>query len=265
MLFRSIQLGAGTLFAVTLTAIVATTPGELTGVSQYVTDNKIPLNSSSNTLQAARSALVGVYFDVVVANGFAPDGTTPVVVGDRISVAYDGINYSWLVTPAAALGGDLSTAGQVCYGSQTEMVFTPEQTPATNLWRFDAVTSTELIDKALRGVGFNGVPQAVFVDAGVDNVNRLYDDSQRYFNPFGFIAYYGPWIDVNPDSEEIWIPPSPFVTGVAVRRYRAEGYQFPPAGVKYQLAGAYKCEIPINSAQQNLLNPDGCKIGRAHV
>jgi phage tail sheath protein FI len=142
------------------------------------------------------------------------------------------------------------------------MVFTPEQTPAKNLWRFDAVTSTELIDNALRGVGFNGVPQAVFVEAGVDNVNRLYDDSQRYFNPFGFIAYYGPWIDSNPDSEEIWLPPSPYVTGVAVRRYRAEGYQFPPAGVKYQLAGAYKAQIPINSAQQNLLNPDGCNAIR---
>jgi phage tail sheath protein FI len=52
------------------------------------------------------------------------------------------------------------------------------------------------------------------------------------------------------------------VTGVAVRRYRAEGYQFPPAGVKYQLADAVSAQIPINSAQQNLLNPDGCNAIR---
>jgi hypothetical protein len=187
---------------------------------------------------------------------------TPVSTGDFLSVSYDGINYDWVVVPPVAAGGDLSSIGQVCYWSQVEMVFTPEQTPPANLWRFDAVTSTELIDNALRGVGFNGVPQAVFVDAGVDNVNRLYDDSQRYFNPFGFIAYYGPWIDSNPDAEEIWLPPSSYVAGVAVRRYRAEGYQFPPAGVKYQLAGAYKAQIPINSAQQNLLNPDGCNAIR---
>jgi hypothetical protein len=257
-----ITLGAGTLFAITLTAVDTSPTGSLASATQYVINNKNNVGSSTDSLQAAQATLVGVYFDVVGGSGFAPDGTTPVVVGDRISVTYDGVNYAWLVTPAASLGGDLSTAGQVCYWSQVEMVFTPEQTPAKNLWRFDAVTSTELIDNALRGVGFNGVPQAVFVEAGVDNVNRLYDDSQRYFNPFGFIAYYGPWIDSNPDSEEIWLPPSPYVTGVAVRRYRAEGYQFPPAGVKYQLAGAYKAQIPINSAQQNLLNPDGCNAIR---
>jgi phage tail sheath protein FI len=60
----------------------------------------------------------------------------------------------------------------------------------------------------------------------------------------------------------VYIPPSPYVTGVAVRRYRAEGYQFPPAGVKYQLADAVSAQIPINSAQQNLLNPDGCNAIR---
>jgi uncharacterized protein len=138
-------------------------------------------------------------------------------------------------------------------------VFTPEQAPPTALWRFDAITATEIIDNALRGVGFSGVPQAEFVEAGIDNVNRLFDDSQRYFNPFGFIAYYGPWIE---NGSGQYIPPSPYVTGVAVRRYRAEGYQFPPAGVKYQLADAVAAQIPINSAQQNLLNPKGCNAVR---
>jgi phage tail sheath protein FI len=49
---------------------------------------------------------------------------------------------------------------------------------------------------------------------------------------------------------------------VAVRRYRAEGYQFPPAGVKYQLADAVGAQIAINSDQQNLLNPKGCNAIR---
>jgi hypothetical protein len=158
-----------------------------------------------------------------------------------------------------AEGGDLTSIGQVCYGSQVEVTLSPEQTPPSSLWRFDAITSTEIIDNALRGVGFNGVPQAVFVEAGVDNVNRLYDDSQRYFNPFGFIAYYGPYVE---NGAGQFIPPSSYVTGVAVRRYRAEGYQFPPAGVKYQLADAVAAQIPINSAQQNLLNPAGCNAIR---
>jgi phage tail sheath protein FI len=111
----------------------------------------------------------------------------------------------------------------------------------------------------LRGVGFNGVPQAAFVERGIDSVNALSVDSQRYFNPFGFIAYYGSYIQ---NASGNWVPPSPYVTGVAVRRYRAEGYQFPPAGVKYQLADAVAVQIPINSAQQNLLNPEGCNAIR---
>jgi hypothetical protein len=139
------------------------------------------------------------------------------------------------------------------------MVFTPEQAVPVSLWRFDAITSTEIIDNALRGVGFNGVPQAEFVEAGVDNVNRLLTDSQLYGNPFGFIAYYGPYIE---NGAGQFIPPSPYVTGVAVRRYRAEGYQFPPAGVKYQLRDAQSVQIPVNSSQQNLLNPKGCNVVR---
>jgi hypothetical protein len=216
------------------------------------------VNWTSTQMDYFKSKLVGAYFDVVNNPGFAPDGT-PVVIGDRIVLTYNGTTYDWVVIPSALLGGDLSSAGQPCYGSQVELTFTPEQAVPRNLWRFDAVTSTEIFDAALRGVDFNGVPQAEFVEAGVDNVNRLFDDSQRYFNPFGFIAYYGPWIE---NGAGQYIPPSAYVTGVAVRRYRAEGYQFPPAGVKYQLADAVAAQIPINSAQQNLLNPKGCNAVR---
>jgi hypothetical protein len=208
-------------------------------------------------LNSQLPALAGCYFNVTAA-GTAPNGDA-VVVGDRIAVTYDGSTYSWIVIPAATSGGDLTIAAQPAYQSQVELVFTPEETPPTFLWRFDAITSTEIIDDALRGVNFNGVPQAVFIESGVDNVNRLLTDSQRYSDPFGFIAYYGPYIE---NGAGQFIPPSPYVTGVAVRRYRSEGYQFPPAGVKYQLADAVGAQIAINSAQQNLLNPKGCNAVR---
>jgi hypothetical protein len=200
-----------------------------------------------------------VAYTVITSGGFAPDGTTPVSVGSSIVAAYDGNSYYWKVIPPVTNKGDLSTGELILFESQVEMTFSPEEAPSPVLWRFDAITSTEIIDAALRGVGNGGVPEAVFIDSGVDNVNRLFDDSQRYFNPFGFIAFYGPYIE---NGAGKWIPPSPYVTGVAVRRYRAEGYQFPPAGVKYQLADAIATQIPINSAQQNLLNPKGCNAVR---
>ena len=233
--------------------------GALSASTAYANAAGLADGDAAATIQGLISGLAGVYFDVT-ANGSAPDGATAVVSGDRIAVVFNGSTYTWAVVAAASLGGDLTSVGQVCYQSQVEMVYTAEQTPPSSLWRFDAITSTEIIDSALRGVGFNGVPQAVFIEAGVDNVNRLFDDSQRYFNPFGFIAYYGPYIE---NGAGQFIPPSSYVTGVALRRYRAEGYQFPPAGVKYQLADAVSTQIPVNSAQQNLLNPDGCNVVRS--
>jgi hypothetical protein len=252
-------LGGGAGFACNPTAVATSILGETAAPTTYVTAANLAVDNSSNSLQAAISALVGVYFEVITAAGFAPDGTTPVAIGDRMAVTYNGSRYSWTVIPEFNSGGDLTTVSQPCYGTQVLMSFSAEQTPPANLWRFDAITSTEIIDRALRGVGFNGIPQAVFVEAGIDNVNRLLDDSQMYSNPFGFIAFYGPWI-LNASGQ--YIPPSPYVTGVAVRRYRSEGYQFPPAGVKYQLADAVSAQIPINSAQQNLLNPKGCNAIR---
>ena len=232
--------------------------GSVSGTTPYATAAGQVNAMTGAQLVAIQSRLVGLFYNVTTV-GTTPDGSQAVAVGDRIVLQFNGSVYSWAVIAAASAGGDLTSGGQPCYGSQVELVFTPEQTPPTSLWRFDAITSTEIIDNALRGVGFNGVPQAVFVEAGVDNVNRLFDDSQRYFNPFGFIAYYGPWIE---NGSGQYIPPSSYVTGVAVRRYRAEGYQFPPAGVKYQLADAVAGQIPINSAQQNLLNPKGCNAVR---
>jgi hypothetical protein len=246
--------GAGT--GCTLKVVVGST-GTITSATIVTLGSGYAVGNVLNvTLVPGAGAQVTV---TSVVAGTTPDGLQNVVVGDFIGVTYDGTNYDWVVVPAASAGGDLTTLSQPCYQSQVELTFNPEEAVPSNLWRFDAITSTEIIDRALRGVGFNGVPQAAFVEAGVDNVNRLLEDSQRYGNPFGFIAYYGPWIE---NGAGQYIPPSPYVTGVAVRRYRAEGYQFPPAGVKYQLADAVAAQIPINSAQQNLLNPKGCNAVR---
>lgn len=233
--------------------------GVLSGISDYV-DAILDLGDLGTTIQANISNLQGVYFTVIGNDGKAPDGTTDVVIGDRIAVVYNGSSYEWVVVPEESSGGDLSSVARVCYGSQVEIPLTSEKTPPENLWKFEAVTSTEIISDALRGIGFNGEPQAEFVEAGVDNVNRFYEDSQRYFNALGFIAFYGPYVE---NSSGQMVPASAYVTGIAARRYRSEGFQFPPAGTKYQLADAVGVDLEVNSAQQNLLNPNGCNVLRS--
>jgi hypothetical protein len=253
--------GSGSFSFLAAAPVVATSGSVIAAGTSYANAAGVGNGNSADSLQAAleAGAITGLYWDCSVG-GLAPDNTTAVAVGSRMVAAAKGDGtYFWLVIAPVASGGDLTQAGVVCYGSNVKMSFAPEETPQKTLWRFDAITSTEIIDDALRGVNNGGVPEAEFVDAGVDNVNRLYDDSQRYSNPVGFIAYYGPYIK---NGAGQFIPPSPYVTGVAVRRYRSEGYQFPPAGVKYVLADAVAAQIQINSAQQNLLNPAGCNAVR---
>jgi len=253
-------LGAGALFAVPAqTVTVGAGNGILSATTLYAQAAGLVNGNGRADLQGLIRNITGVYFNVISNAGFAPDGTTAVVVGDRIVATFNGTTSSWKVVPAATLGGDLTSVGQPCYSSQVKMSFLEAQAPTPNLWNYDAITSTEIIDAALRGVNNAGTPTAKFIEAGVDNVNRLLDDSQRYFNPQGFIAFYGPWVK---NASEQFIPPTPYVAGVAVRRYRSEGYQFPPAGVKYQLADAIGAQISVNSAQQNLLNPKGCNVIR---
>ena len=119
-----------------------------------------------------------------------------------------------------------------------------------------SVTSGDLIAEALRGVNNNGIPQAVVIETGMDNHNRLFAESQKYYTTQGFLAYFAPYIlnDVG-----VYIPPTPFVTGLAMRRYRDEiaGFRLPPAGAKYSLAGARGVQVEITTGMQDVSNPYG--------
>jgi hypothetical protein len=172
----------------------------------------------------------------------------PLVGQDRGTEAY--------MTPVFVDG---SSNKIVLWGAAVTMRYTSYKEAASNLWRFNAVTSEELVDYALRGTFNEGVPACVQLATGIDDAQKLLEDSQQYFNPRGFIAYYGPYLK---NASGAWIPPSPYVTGVAIRRYRSEGFQYPPAGVKFPLNGVSEAQIAINSTQQDILNPKGCNVCR---
>jgi hypothetical protein len=172
----------------------------------------------------------------------------PLVAQDRATEAY--------MTPVYLDGSDQKI---VLWGAGVTMRYTSYKEAPSNLWRFNAITSEELVDYALRGTFNEGVPACVQLATGIDDAQKLLDDSQMYFNARGFIAFYGPYLK---NASGAWIPPSPYVTGVAIRRYRSEGFQYPPAGVKFPLNGVSEAQIPINSTQQDILNPKGCNVCR---
>lgn len=143
------------------------------------------------------------------------------------------------------------------YSAECEIEFVEPQAEVPNgLWNFEAVTSADLIGEALRGVFNNGLPQAKVIEKGMDSHNDLFEESQNYSTTQGFLAYYAPYVlnDVG-----VYVPPTPFVTGLALRRYRDEiaGFKLPPAGAKYNLAGARGVEVEITTGMQNVSNPYG--------
>lgn len=142
------------------------------------------------------------------------------------------------------------TATYTLTGENLRLVYANSNAPVPDsLWNVKAVSSSQLLDEALR------VGNAEILETGVQNHSQLLQDARNYSTQAGFLAYYGPEI-LNDNG--VWVPPSPYVVGLALRRYRDEGgFQSPPAGTKYALLGARDVRISISTDQQNLSNPFG--------
>lgn len=143
------------------------------------------------------------------------------------------------------------------YGGYVQVeLLEPSTDVPNNLWNFNAVTAGDLINEALRGVNNGGAPQVRVIEQGMDSHARLLQEALSYSTTQGFLAYYAPYIK---NDLGVYIQPTSFVAGLAIRRYRdsAAGFRLPPAGAKYSLAGARGCEIAITSAQQDVSNPQG--------
>ncbi len=157
------------------------------------------------------------------------------------------------VHPVLQVGQNYTTL----YNGYTEVeLLEPSADVPNNLWNFNAVTAGDLINEALRGVNNGGVPQVKVIEKGIDSHARLLLESQFYSTTQGFLAYYAPYIK---NDAGVFIQPTSFVAGLAIRRYRDStgGFRLPPAGAKYSLAGARGCEIAITNAQQEVSNPQG--------
>ena len=86
------------------------------------------------------------------------------------------------------------------------------------------------------------------------NHDALAREHLMYTTAFGYIGYYAPYLV---DIEGFNVPPSAAVAGTALRRYREQGFQEPPAGVLYPLQGVLRPQINITRAHQQTSNPTG--------
>ena len=243
----SFQLAESAADAVAGTPIDITSTGTdspTTGAQAMVTLDSNPYTFSYTEDQLANP--LNFSRDIAGDNNFY---CAPLSTGDQ------GNSALGRVYAHVALG--TSTSVTALFGAQTELeLVEPQAEVPNNLWNFNAVTSGDLIAEALRGVNNNGIPQAQVIETGMDNHNRLFAESQKYGTSQGFLAYYAPYVlnDVG-----VYVPPTSFVSGLAMRRYRDEvaGFKLPPAGAKYSLAGARGVQVEITTGMQDVSNPYG--------
>ena len=174
---------------------------------------------------------------------------TPLSTGDQANAGLEEI----FAVVVVQEGSTRTTA----YGSDIEIEFVEPSTEVPDaLFNYDAVTGSVVMSEGLRGVNNNGDPQVVVVEKGMDDHSNLFAESQKYSTTQGFLAYYAPYLlnDVG-----VYVPPTGFVTGFAMKRYRDEiaGFRLPPAGAKYAVAGARGVQVEITTGMQDVSNPYG--------
>jgi len=173
----------------------------------------------------------------------------PLSTGEQANTSFDDIFIHYVLQTGQSY--------DTLYGAYvTAELLEPEADVPNNLWNFLAVTAGDLVSEALRGVNNGGVPQMAVIEKGMDSHNRLFEEALSYSTTQGFLAYYAPYVK---NDVGVFIQPTSYVTGLALRRYRdeASGFRLPPAGAKYSLAGARGVEIQISTAQQEVSNPQG--------
>lgn len=94
---------------------------------------------------------------------------------------------------------------------------------------------------------------------GAGAVNLALAERNLMASPKGHSAYYFPYWK---DLKDNLVPMSASVIGVALRRYRNEGFREPPAGTPYPVYGVKDVSFPVTSPIQGQLNPKGINCGR---
>lgn len=103
-----------------------------------------------------------------------------------------------------------------------------------------------------------GFDWVAFVDSGphatINTPALAQTESANYTTARGHLAYFFPYVI---DLLDNTVPPSAGCAAIALRRYRVEGFQQPPAGTKYPMRGVKDVAVTVKKSQQAVVNPNG--------
>lgn len=83
-------------------------------------------------------------------------------------------------------------------------------------------------------------------------VNLALAERNAVASPKGHASYYWPYIK---NAAGVAVPASAGVAGLAIRRFKAEGYRQPPAGASFPMFGAIDTTFVVTDRIQGQLNP----------
>lgn len=92
-----------------------------------------------------------------------------------------------------------------------------------------------------------------------NTVATLQAEGQLYATAQGHLSFYGPYLL---DLEGNTVPSSAAIAGIATKRYREQGFQEPPAGANYPIAGVTNVTKRFTDTEQSVLNPLGINLVR---
>lgn len=96
------------------------------------------------------------------------------------------------------------------------------------------------------------LPSTATSQTGAGFVNSALAEVATLSSPKGHLCYYFPYlVDLNNNL----VPASTVVAGVALRRYRQEGFRQPPAGVSFPIYGTKGTTVKVTALHQEVLNP----------
>ncbi len=108
-----------------------------------------------------------------------------------------------------------------------------------------------------------GFDWMALVDSGppliIDSVAKANIGGQLYTTARGHLAYFYPYVK---NLVGTLVPPSAAIAGIAIRRYRDQGFQQPPAGGQYPVKGVTDVAVRVGKAQQAVSNPLGINLIR---
>ncbi len=100
---------------------------------------------------------------------------------------------------------------------------------------------------------------AVATGTAVGIIPRVTTERNIYSSPKGHGAYFFPYWK---NALNTVVPMSASVAGVALRAYRAKGFQQPPAGTTLPVYGVIDATFNVSTKVQAVLNPIGINCGR---